>query len=142
MNPCNPSLKVNNARALARTKLTLPRSSVNTMSKKQVCNAFRKCKKSAGNFSLPPMRKYTDGDTIIYYGRNSPLKGKDYIELFANPSKEILIRLARKVGLIEINQNTRKQVLKAQIFETLIANDIPEPIEYQSKLLTDKFVST
>ena len=110
MNPCNPSLKVANARALARTKLSLPQTNTNKMSKKQVCDAFRKCRKSAGNFSLPPMRKYTHENKVIYYGRNSPLKGKDYIDLFSNPSKEIIIRLARKVGLIEINKDIKKNL--------------------------------
>ena len=135
MNPCNPSLKADNARALARTKLTLPSHSVNKMSKKNICNAFRKCKKSVGSFSLPPMRQYTHQDKIIYYGRNSPLKGKDYVKLFSNPTKENLIKLARKVGLTDINKDIKKQILKAQIFETLIAMEIPEPIEIPRNLI-------
>ena len=79
-----------------------------TLTKKQVCQVYDEIK--AGKLPLPPLIMSSNKTYLI--DKKSPLKPNDYEILFDSSSKRSDIkRVARKVGLKQLEQMTKSQMI-------------------------------
>ena len=126
MELCNPLTNVNDLRLVVRSQYALPKKIAAQMNRKKVCNAFQKC--SGSELPLPPMRYTKVNPTAgVYYPRDTPLSGRDFYNLFSNPDKKELQRIARKLGVFQ--GTFTKDMLFTAITEFLKALGIPEPVQ-------------
>ncbi len=123
MDPCNPNIFVNDARAMAREQLGVPITFSKTMSRKNICEAFKKCSAAS---TLPPMKLTRVGDKVFYVDRDSPLTGRDYEQLFESGKVKDIMRIAKKVGVVRTD--LKKDELIANIKQILYRSKIAEPI--------------
>jgi len=126
MDPCRVGTNLNNARAMIRTNLGVPREFANKMSANAICKAYKNCKHTT---ILPPMDFHMVNGQGYCIDPRSPLSVKDYLVLFGKEGD--LNRIAKKVGLVPIGLS--RKILKASIIDMLKSLDISEPIELPSK---------
>ena len=129
--PCDPNANINNLRSKLKSQFLLPRSYSKNMSVQNACNILRYCKNAT---SLPPMKYVTTGDSIFLIDRFSPFTAKEYITLFKSGKKESLVKLAKKIGIVETN--VTKEILKGMIVTSLKQKGISEPIKVPISLKT------
>ena len=124
MDPCVPGASLDNARAIARTRLGVPAKYANKMSVPAICKALKLSHKTN---IMPPMdyRKF-EGKTYLIDPR-SPLSIKDFIILFGNSPEEQIQKIAKKLELV--SNGISKSELKSNIFKVLKALNVYEPIE-------------
>ena len=124
MDPCNPDVDVENARSALRSNMGVPKAYAKNFSKKMICDAFKKCKRSN---VFPPMEmKVVDG-YVYLVDSNSPLTARDYRLLFEIGKKGDIIRIAKKLGVVELTKKTSE--LKADIISILDNMNILEPVK-------------
>ena len=124
MDPCNPNTNVENARSTLRSNMGVPKRYAKTFSKKMICNAFRKCKRS--NVFPPMAMKMVDG-YVYLIDSHSPLTAKEYRLLFEIGKKSDIVKIAKKLGVVELDKPIGE--LKSDIISILDNMDILEPIK-------------
>jgi hypothetical protein len=118
---CDPDAKINDLRVLIK---------MNTgqdvkLTKKQICQVYDEIKD--GKLPLPPLVLTSDKTYLI--DKKSPLKPNDYEILFDASSKRTDIqRVARKVGLKQMVQMTKSQMIES-IGKRLRYMKIHEPVK-------------
>ena len=124
MDPCNPNTNVENARSALRSNMGVPKAYAKNFSKKMICNAFRKCKRS--NVFPPMVMKAVDG-YVYLVDSHSPLTAREYRLLFEIGKKGDIVKIAKKLGVVELDKPVGE--LKSDIISILDNMDILEPIK-------------
>ena len=125
MDPCNPDTNLENVRSAFRTKLSVPKSVAKNYSRTDMCNAFKRCKKSSNLF--PPMKMKMFNGYIYLIDSNSPLSAKEYYKLFEKGTKTDVVTIAKKLGLSYVDRS--KDELMVEITSILHKMDLLEPIK-------------
>ena len=103
---CDPDAEINDLRVLIKMNTG---QSVK-LTKEQICQVYDEIK--GGKLPLPPLILSSDKTYLV--DKKSPLKPDDYEVLFDSSSKRVDIqRVARKVGLKQMNQMTKSQLIES-----------------------------
>jgi hypothetical protein len=122
---CDPDAKINDLRVLIKMNTG---QSVK-LTKEQICQVYDEIK--GGKLPLPPLILSSDKTYLV--DKKSPLKPDDYEVLFDTSSKRVDIqRVARKVGLKQMNQMTKSQLIES-IGKRLRYMKIHEPVKIGKK---------
>jgi hypothetical protein len=124
MDPCASNIEINNARTMIRTQLGVPKSYAKNFTRKQVCDAFRRCKDAR---SFPPMVIDVFDGYIYMIDPDSPIGAKEYKIIFEKGTKAEVVSVAKKLGLVELD--VTKIELVANIVKLLESLNIKEPIK-------------
>src|SRR6056300_1216206 len=122
---CDPDANIDDLRAFIKMNT----GQDVTLTKKQVCQVYDEIK--AGKLPLPPLIMSSNKTYLI--DKKSPLKPNDYEILFDSSSKRSDIkRVARKVGLKQLEQMTKSQMVDS-IGKRLRYMKIHEPVKIGKK---------
>jgi hypothetical protein len=122
---CDPDANIDDLRAFIKMNT----GQDVTLTKKQVCQVYDEIK--AGKLPLPPLIMSSNKTYLI--DKKSPLKPNDYEILFDSSSKRSDIkRVARKVGLKQLEQMTKSQMIDS-IGKRLRYMKIHEPVKIGKK---------
>src|SRR6056300_1130625 len=122
---CDPDSNIDDLRAFIKMNT----GQDVTLTKKQVCQVYDEIK--AGKLPLPPLIMSSNKTYLI--DKKSPLKPNDYEILFDSSSKRSDIkRVARKVGLKQLEQMTKSQMIDS-IGKRLRYMKIHEPVKIGKK---------
>jgi hypothetical protein len=124
MDPCITNTNINNARSAVRSRLGVPKSYAKNFTRKQICNAMKRCKSPN---SFPPAKIDTAGEYIYLIDPDSPLSAEDYTILFEGGKKPEIVSLAKKLGLVDVDKPISE--LKANIINLLEDLKLREPIK-------------
>jgi len=124
MDPCVTNTNINNARSVLRSQLGVPKRYAKNFSRKQICEAFKRCKSAK---TVPPMEIDIYDGYIYMIDSDSPLKAKHYHIIFEKGTKKEVISVAKKLGLVEL-EKTKKELI-ANIVNLLENLNIKEPIK-------------
>ena len=134
MGDCDPGKNIQQLRLTLRNKLRVPKRYTKNMSKQNICNAFKKCKKKSDIF--PQMKMSQTEGVIMYLDPRSILNAKDYLQLFGKgrtpPLKKDVRRIASKLGII-YNTTDATNNIKNKIVQYLVISKIAEPIQVSIK---------
>ena len=122
LDACDPDADIENLRQLIKLN-----TGVNIkLTKSQICQAYDEIQ--GGKLPLPPLVMSSDRTYLV--DKKSPLKPKDYELLFDATTKRVdLKRIARKVGLKQVEQKTKSQIVDA-IGKRLRYMKIHEPVKF------------
>ena len=122
LDACDPNADIENLRQLIKLN-----TGVNIkLTKSQICQAYDEIQE--GKLPLPPLVMSSDRTYLV--DKKSPLKPKDYELLFdATTKRADLKRIARKVGLKQVEQKTKSQIVDA-IGKRLRYMKIHEPVKF------------
>jgi hypothetical protein len=122
LDACDPDADIENLRQLIKLN-----TGVNIkLTKSQICQAYDEIQ--GGRLPLPPLVMSSDRTYLV--DKKSPLKPKDYELLFDATTKRVdLKRIARKVGLKQVEQKTKSQIVDA-IGKRLRYMKIHEPVKF------------
>jgi hypothetical protein len=125
MDACDPDADIENLRKLIKLN-----TGVNIkLTKDQICQAYQDIQD--GKLPLPPLIMNSSRTYLV--DKKSPLKPNDYEQLFdATTKRADLKRIARKVGLKNVEQMTKSQVVDA-IGKRLRYMKIHEPVKFARK---------
>src|SRR6056300_1153152 len=125
---CDPDAEINDLRVLIKMNTG---QSVK-LTKEQICQVYDEIK--GGKLPLPPLILSSDKTYLV--DKKSPLKPDDYEVLFDTSSKRVDIqRVARKVGLKQMNQMTKSQLIES-IGKRLRYMKVHEPVKIGKKRRT------
>src|SRR5210317_2485812 len=125
---CDPDANIDDLRAFIKMNT----GQDVTLTKKQVCQVYDEIK--AGKLPLPPLIMSSNKTYLI--DKKSPLKPNDYEILFDSSSKRSDIkRVARKVGLKQLDQMTKSQMIDS-IGKRLKYMKIHEPVKIGTRRVT------
>ena len=124
MDPCTTNTNINNARARIRSELGVPKAYAKNFSRKQICDAFKRCKAAK---TFPPMSIDIFDGYIYLIDSESPLRAKHYHIVFEKGTKDEVVSVAKKLGLVELEVS--KKELIANITKALEDMNIKEPIK-------------
>jgi hypothetical protein len=109
---------------MIRTELGVPKAYAKNFSRKQICDAFKRCKNAK---TFPPMSIDIFDGYIYLIDSESPLRAKHYHIVFEKGTKDEVVSIAKKLGLVELEVS--KKELIANITKALEDLNIKEPIK-------------
>ena len=122
MNACDPDADIQNLRKLIKLNTGIDIK----LTKKEICEAYQDIQDD--KLPLPPMVMNSTRTYLV--DKKSPLKPNDYEQLFDSTTKRVdLKRIARKVGLKNIDQMTKMQITDA-IGRRLRYMKVHEPVRF------------
>ena len=122
MNACDPDADIENIRKLIKLNTGIDIK----LTRKEICEAYQDIQDD--KLPLPPMVMNSSRTYLV--DKKSPLNPKDYELLFDSSTKRVdLKRIARKVGLKNIDQMTKMQITDA-IGRRLRYMKVHEPVRF------------
>ena len=122
MNACDPDADIQNLRKLIKLNTGIDIK----LTRKEICEAYQDIQDD--KLPLPPMVMNSSRTYLV--DKKSPLNPKDYELLFDSSTKRVdLKRIARKVGLKNIDQMTKMQITDA-IGRRLRYMKVHEPVRF------------
>jgi len=122
--PCNPNANMNSLRVRLKSNFLVSKNTSSKYNQPEICKIYTYCKDAS---SLPPMKFVTTGTDAFLIDRFSPLTANDYTVLFGTSKLDDIRRIAKKIGIIELN--SKKNILKGTIVDMLKKMGIAEPIK-------------
>jgi len=119
---CDPDANIDNLRQLIKLNTGVDIK----LTKKEICEAYNQIQE--GKLPLPPMVMNSSRTYLV--DKKSPLNPNDYEKLFDSTTKRAdLKRIARKVGLKNVDQMTKMQITDA-IGKRLRYMKVHEPVKF------------
>jgi hypothetical protein len=125
MDACDPNADIENLRQLIKINTGVDVK----LTKKEICQAYEDIQ--GGKLPLPPLVMNSTRTYLV--DKKSPLKPNDYELLFDSSTKRVdLKRIARKVGLKNVEQMTKSQIVTA-IGKRLRYMKVHEPVKFAKR---------
>ena len=125
MDACDPNADIENLRQLIKINTGLDIK----LTKNEICQAYEDIQ--GGKLPLPPLVMNSTRTYLV--DKKSPLKPNDYELLFDSSTKRVdLKRVARKVGLKNIEQMTKSQIVTS-IGKRLRYMKVHEPVKFAKR---------
>ena len=118
------SVNVNKIRAKLQSDFSLPKNVAEKLNSETLQSSYRRCKDAN---SFPPMKMVKNGPYMYYIDSKCTLTVGNYEKLLQRGSYvEDIRRIANKLGIYD--GETKKEVIRSNIFEFLKMSGIAEPI--------------
>ena len=118
------SVNVNKIRAKLQSDFSLPKNVAEKLNSETLQSSYRRCKDAN---SFPPMKMVKNGPYMYYIDSKCTLTVGNYEKLLQRGSYvEDIRRIANKLGIYD--GETKKELIRSNIFEFLKMSGIAEPI--------------